>query len=126
MADQSDPEKHDETKMAAVATQTISVLPRPHYQPNLEQPTVSKKFPVKFDPQRHLAYTPPSQIIMMKDIGYPEGTGVSPVAVSQPFQLFSKETIQQMRGEIFQPEVMERCSYSSNIAACQLRGYAPK
>jgi hypothetical protein len=41
-----------------------------------------------------------------------------------PFQLFSSEAIEQMRHEIFQPEVMVNCSFSSNIAACQLRGYA--
>ncbi|ORX96060.1 hypothetical protein BCR34DRAFT_498011 [Clohesyomyces aquaticus] len=81
---------------------------------------------VKFEPKKHLAYTPPSKIVMMKDIGYSEDAGVSPVAVSQPFQLFSPEGIQQMRAEIFKPEVAENCSYSSNIAACQLRGYASK
>lgn len=115
--------------MAAVATQTIIALPRPHYEPNIEQVVAPKKAnnaAVKFDPKKHIAYIPPSEIIMMKDIGYAEDIGVSPVAVSQPFQLFSKETIRHMREEIFKPEVMDNCSFSSNIAACQLRGYAPK
>ncbi|KAH7132109.1 hypothetical protein B0J11DRAFT_503291 [Dendryphion nanum] len=128
MAYQISSEKGKDPNMAAVATQPVSVLPRPHYQPIIEQPVAQKQAHnvVKFDPKKHIAHTPPSQIIMMKDIGYSENTGVSPVAVSQPFQLFSKETIQYMRAEIFKPEVMENCSYSSNIAACQLRGYAPK
>jgi len=48
------------------------------------------------------------------------------VAVSQPFKLFSDEAVQQMRSEILQPQVMENCGYQSNIAASQVRGYAPK
>lgn len=62
----------------------------------------------------------------MKDIGFQEDLGVSPVAVSEPFPLFSSEAIQQMRAEFMKPEVFEDHKYSSNIAACQLRGYAPK
>jgi len=62
----------------------------------------------------------------MSDIGYPEDAGVSPIAVSQPFRLFSVEAIEQMRAEIFNPIVMEKCGFRSNLAACQLRGYCPK
>lgn len=114
--------------MAAVATQRVAALPRPTFKPIIEHAATQKQaqVSVEFDPNKHLAYTPPSQIIMMKDIGYAEDTGISPVAVSLPFQLFSPDAIQQMRSEIFKPEVMENCSFSSNIAACQLRGYASK
>jgi hypothetical protein len=79
---------------------------------------------IAFDPTRHLANAPVPKTITMREIGYAEDTGVSPVGVSMPFQLFSPEAIQQMRREIFQPEVMANHSFSSNIAACQLRGYA--
>jgi hypothetical protein len=121
--------KHErEDSMAAVATQRVSAIPRPSYKPIIEHPSVQRPAQnvVQFDPEKHLAHTEMPEVIMMKDIGYADDTGVSPVAVSQPFQLFSHEAIQQMRAEIFKPEVMEHCSYSSNIAACQLRGYAPK
>ncbi|KAF2759236.1 hypothetical protein EJ05DRAFT_485284 [Pseudovirgaria hyperparasitica] len=79
-----------------------------------------------FDPATHLTYEPPGNIIMMKDLGYDEDAGVSPVAVSLPFQLFSEEAINEMRTEIFKPEVLRDCSFSSNIAAHQFRGYAAK
>lgn len=62
----------------------------------------------------------------MEELGYSKDRGVSPIAVSQPFQLFTEEAVHEMRREIFKPEVLENCKYSSNIAACQLRGYAPK
>ncbi|KAF2109013.1 hypothetical protein BDV96DRAFT_503327 [Lophiotrema nucula] len=115
--------------MAAVATQRpSSALPRPHFAPIIEHATAQKQAQhvVRFDPKQHLAYQEPAQILKMKDIGYTEDTGVSPIAVSQPFQLFSPEAIQQMRAEIFKKEVMENCSYSSNLAACQLRGWTSK
>ncbi|KAF1815481.1 hypothetical protein P152DRAFT_505388 [Eremomyces bilateralis CBS 781.70] len=77
-----------------------------------------------FDPDKHLAFKEAPEILTMKDIGYPEDTGVSPVAMSQPFQLFTKEAVDQMRQEIFKKEVNETCQFRSNIAASQLRGYA--
>jgi hypothetical protein len=94
----------------------------------IEHTTALKQAPlgVKFEPRKHLDYSAPPQVVPMKDIGYAEDVGISPVAVSQPFQLFSREAVQQMRAEIFQPEVMANYSHSSNLAACQLRGYAPK
>ncbi|KAF2842892.1 hypothetical protein M501DRAFT_965729 [Patellaria atrata CBS 101060] len=81
---------------------------------------------VEFDPAKHILFQPPSKIIKMTDIGYAEDTGVSPVAVSHPFQLFSEDAIGEMRKEIFKKEVLANCKYESNIAACQLRGYSPK
>lgn len=81
---------------------------------------------VDFDAKTHLAASRFPEVVMMKDLGYPEDVGISPVAVSMPFRLFSSEAVQQMRAEIFKPEVMENCRFSSNIAPCQLRGYAAK
>ncbi|KAH8602736.1 hypothetical protein B0O99DRAFT_499353 [Bisporella sp. PMI_857] len=62
----------------------------------------------------------------MEDIGLPASNGVSPVAVSEPFRLFSEDAVNIMRGEIFSKEVQENYSYTSDIAPKQLRGYAPK
>jgi hypothetical protein len=77
-----------------------------------------------FDPKKHIAFDKPPSTLMMKDIGYADDVGVSPVAVTQPFQLFSPEAINIMRSEIAKPEVRARYHYSSNIANAQLRGYA--
>ena len=63
---------------------------------------------------------------MMKDLNLPEQKGISPMAVSQPFQLFSQTAIDRMREEVLSPEVMNNCQFSSSLAACQLRGYANK
>lgn len=62
----------------------------------------------------------------MEGLGYDKNAGISPVAVSEAFQLFTPEAIQIMRSEIQKPEVQDKFSFSSNLATCQLRGYAKK
>ena len=86
----------------------------------------SKANPV-FDPKTHLDFTPPSKIYTMSDIKL-EGKGVSPVAVSEPFQLFSQEAVHHMRSEVLSKKVWSTSQYSSNLSGgkSQLRGYASK
>jgi len=79
-----------------------------------------------FNPSKHLTFEEPTHIHSMEDIGYPSSNGVSPIAVSEPFRLFSEEAVNIMRSEILDPEVQEKYSYTSDIAPKQLRGYAPK
>ncbi|EOD48022.1 hypothetical protein UCRNP2_5239 [Neofusicoccum parvum UCRNP2] len=112
--------------MATVTTQRTAALPRHSFKPIIQDVAVEKKAGSEFSPSKHLGYKEPEQIWSMEEIGYPKDKGVSPIAVSQPFQLFTEEAVHEMRREIFKPEVLENCKYSSNIAACQLRGYAPK
>jgi hypothetical protein len=76
-----------------------------------------------FDPARHLDFQPPKKIWTMEEIGFAD-KGVSPIAVSEPFPLFTQETIDAMRAEVLSKPVMENCRYSSNLAKCQLRGFA--
>jgi hypothetical protein len=79
-----------------------------------------------FDPAKHLNFKFPGKIYTMKELNLPETTGISPVAVSEPFQLFSGEAVRRMREEVLSQEVMANCQYSSNLAQCQLRGFANK
>lgn len=79
-----------------------------------------------FHPSKHITYNEPTSVLTMEDIGYSAFAGISPVAVSEPFELFSEEAIDTMRSEILDPEVIKNYSYSSDIAAQQVRGYAPK
>jgi hypothetical protein len=79
-----------------------------------------------FNPKKHIDFVPPTKVHNMNDLKLPEGTGVSPFAVSEPFQLFTEEAVARMRAEIFSKAVLENCRYSSNLAQCQLRGFAAK
>lgn len=81
---------------------------------------------IQFDASKHLEYTPPSKTYSMKELGYQEGEGVSPIGVSEPFPLFSAEAIGEMRREILSEKVWSKYKYSSNLAHCQLRGFAPE
>lgn len=78
-----------------------------------------------FSPESHIGFNKFPKTYSMSDIELPDSP-LSSFAVSEPFQLFTVEAIQRMRAEIFKPEVMENFSYSSNLAQCQLRGYAAK
>ena len=79
-----------------------------------------------FEPSKHIDFHPPSKIHTMSDLKLPEGTGVSSFAVSEPFQLFTEDAVDRMRAEIFSKPVWDNCQYSSNLAQCQLRGFADK
>lgn len=74
-----------------------------------------------FDAKKHLNYQPPSKIFTMKEIGL-EGQGISPNAVTAPFQLFNEEAIKQMRAEIFSQPVLDNCQYTSNFVKNTIRG----
>lgn len=78
-----------------------------------------------FDPEKHLNFQPPSKVYTMKEIGLGD-KGVSRNAVSEPFPLFTKEAVQQMRAEALRKEVFDNCQYSSNLSKGQLRGFAPE
>ncbi|RMZ92677.1 hypothetical protein DV736_g98, partial [Chaetothyriales sp. CBS 134916] len=80
---------------------------------------------VGFDAAKHLNYRPPKKVWTMEDIGL-ANRGVSPNAVSEPFQLFTEGAVKQMRAEVLSKAVLENCSYSSNLAHHQLRGMVPE
>lgn len=92
----------------------------------LHSAAIAQTSKVAFDfvPEKHLAFKGAPKVLTMQDIGFTTNIGVSPIAVTQPFELFSHEAIQIMRSEIFEPTVTKNHTFSSNIAAAQLRGYA--
>lgn len=77
--------------------------------------------PATWNPDEHLVYQPPANIVSMKDIGL-EGHGISTTAVSDPFPLFTKEAIMQARREIFSDEVMKNCRVGSDFTANMVKG----
>lgn len=94
--------------------------------PLMDMSNMAPPVKIAFNPADHLSYKAPSKVFTMKELGLPEDIGVSAVAVSEPFQLFTPEAIQQMRAEVLSTRVWENCQYSSNLSQCQLRGFAPE
>ena len=74
-----------------------------------------------YDPKKHLNFQPPERIYTMEEIGL-GGHGISPVAASEPFPLFTPEAIKQIRAEIFSEPVLEDCQYASTFAKNMIRG----
>ncbi|KAF8544790.1 hypothetical protein BDD12DRAFT_906291 [Trichophaea hybrida] len=120
--------------MATAAIQTpvpirgIRTAPmgKPTFQLPPSRPlTPATYFKSPFNPAQHLAYhTMPSRHTM-SELGH-ERTGISHIGVSEPFELFAPEAVRMMRNEVLSDEVWDNCRFSSSIAACQLRGMAPK
>lgn len=77
----------------------------------------------EFDPKKHVCFQPPQRTYSMKEWGY-EGQGVSPIAASDPFPLFTPDAVQQCRREIFSEAVMENCQFASTFTKNMVRGYS--
>lgn len=112
--------------MAAANVMSLLKESVPGFQPVIDGTTEKNLGTDEFDPNKHIDFKFPSKVHTMSDLKLPEGTGVSPIAVSEPFPLFTEEAVFRMRAEIFRTEVWENCQYSSNLAQCQLRGFAAK
>ncbi|GJC81493.1 hypothetical protein ColLi_04331 [Colletotrichum liriopes] len=80
---------------------------------------------VPFYPKKHLHIADPEKIYTMQEIGL-GGQGISPVAASSPFSIFTPEAIAQMRAEIFSEPVLQSCQYASDFAKNMIRGYGPR
>ncbi|KAF4987382.1 hypothetical protein FDECE_15457 [Fusarium decemcellulare] len=80
---------------------------------------------VPFNASHHVTFEPPQKIVTMKEIGL-EGHGISPIAVSDPFPLFSQDAMRQMRAEIFTEEVLENCRFGTDLVPDVIRGLKPK
>ncbi|KAJ0317639.1 hypothetical protein COL922a_013818 [Colletotrichum nupharicola] len=79
---------------------------------------------VSFDPKKHLNIVEPERIFTMQEIGL-GGKGISPVAASSPFSIFTPEAVAQMRAEIFSEPVLQNCQFTSDFAKNMIRGYGP-
>ncbi|CAJ2501263.1 Uu.00g041160.m01.CDS01 [Anthostomella pinea] len=111
---------------AAVMPASIPAQAKPAWKPIIMEPQASKADDVEFDPDLHLSFKEAPKVHTMTDLGLPEDTGISPIAVSEPFPLFTFDAVMRMRQEILSPEVLGNCQYSSNLAQCQLRGFVNK
>ncbi|KAL8839243.1 MAG: hypothetical protein Q9176_004574 [Flavoplaca citrina] len=76
----------------------------PHWKPIIDSIPSDQVATGDFDPDQHLQYEPPARVHTMKDLNLPENTGISAVAVSEPFRLFTTEAVHRMRAEVLSQE----------------------
>ena len=101
-----------------------TMLGKPIIREELKPRSSSQTLP--FDPEKHLAYTTSPKTFSMEEFGVISEKSISPVAISEPFPLFTEETVQTMRSEIFTKEVWDNCRWSTEFAHCQIRDYCDK
>jgi hypothetical protein len=113
---------------AEVVTQQPLLFDGPvHIRPIINHKPRSSSVAVKFDQSIHLAYTNAAKVLSMEDVGYPKETGISPVAISEAFPLFTPAAIELMRAEILKDEVWNNCLYlAGNSSAYLIRGHCPR
>ncbi|KAL0935945.1 uncharacterized protein CTRU02_208160 [Colletotrichum truncatum] len=114
--------------MAEVISATPSSLAKLKFKPIIKDELTSSPSTqsATFNPDQHLAFVEDPKKLMLKDVALPEDIGISTVAASEPFPLFTEEAIKTMRQEIFTTEVWENCLHSTEFSPCQLRGHCPK
>lgn len=115
--------------MASIDIQTMPAMAKANFKPIIQISRASRADEhgtAVFDPKVHLDFKEPEKVIMMEDIGFSKDTGISPIAVTEPFSMFTEECVQIFRDEVLSDEVQKHCAVESNIAACQVRGYAAK
>lgn len=81
--------------------------------------------PVLFDSQQHLDFREPDITHTLGDFGI-DDVGISPIAVTAPFSLFTAEAVRQMRAEIFSESVLNDFYCETSPNSGQIRGYCPK
>lgn len=91
------------------------------------RPTPMRSIPrsARFDPNKHLAYSPPPNTLTMQDLAH-KPTELSHVAHTEPFQLLSHEGVLAHRREIFNQETLDNCMHHTRPGSVQIRGHAPR
>lgn len=80
--------------------------------------------PVKFDPAKHMSFQPPQSIITLRELLLSEENACSPVAITQPFPLFSREGVIEMRKDVFRKEVVLKHGQKIKPGVYKMRGYS--
>ncbi|RFN46611.1 hypothetical protein FIE12Z_9143 [Fusarium flagelliforme] len=85
------------------------------------QTTIAEEFDVK----KHVNFEFPKRTYTMQDWGY-ENQGISHIAGSDPFPLFTEAAAKQVRRELLSDDVLKTCQYTSTFTKNQIRGYTQK
>ncbi|KIX09696.1 uncharacterized protein Z518_00777 [Rhinocladiella mackenziei CBS 650.93] len=105
--------------MAPIAiSETIDLAPSHIPEPTLYQPAT-------FDPQKHLCYQTPEQIITFEELGLNPKTATSSVAITSPFPLLTLEGVRELRADIFRREVVGKYGSVKYPGVYRIRGYGP-
>ncbi|KAJ9620739.1 hypothetical protein H2204_012149 [Knufia peltigerae] len=108
-----------------MASETL-VLPLPNTEHAFTkvEPFVEVPPPPRFDPSTHLCFEPPKALVTLKELLLSEKDAISPVAITEPFPLFTIEGVKQMRADLFRKEVVEKHGNRTLPHCYKMRGYS--
>jgi len=109
-----------------MASETL-VLPlaAPEHAFTKLEPFVTKPpTPAQFNPSQHLCFDPPKSIVTLKELLLSDKDAISPVAITEPFPLFTLEGVKQMRADLFRKEVVEKHGNRTKPHCYKMRGYS--
>lgn len=108
-----------------MASETV-VLPlaTPTHAFTKVEPFIEKSPAPTFNPSQHLSFEPPKSIVTLKELLLSEKDAVSPVAITEPFPLFTLEGVKQMRADLFRKEVVEKHGNRTLPHCYKMRGYS--
>ncbi|KAJ9608213.1 hypothetical protein H2200_007201 [Cladophialophora chaetospira] len=104
-----------------------TVLPLPsvnHAFEKFEPIVTGPSAPARFDPVAHLCFQPPTSVVTLQELLLPEKDAVSPVAITEPFPLFTLEGVKQMRADLFRKEIVNRYGDRTKRNCYKMRGYS--
>jgi hypothetical protein len=81
---------------------------------------------VRFDPKKHLRFQLPEKTYTLEDLKYNRKQAVGNVAATDPFPLFSREAVIQMRRELLSERTIKNCMTYTRPGSVQIRGAAPQ
>src|ERR1700749_611064 len=104
-----------------------TILPLPsvgHAFEKVEPLVTSTELSPSFDPAEHLCFEPPKSVITLKELLLAEDNAISPVAITEPFPLFTLEGVKQMRADLFRSEVVNMHGDRTKKNCYKMRGYS--
>ena len=115
--------------MAAADVLGPAVLPYPEQEPSppVDIPTLlNDPQRVHFDPKIHLRFDLPEKVYTLEDLKYPFKQQAGNVAATDPFPIFTREAIVEMRRELFAARTFQNCMSKRRAGSVQIRGAAPQ
>jgi hypothetical protein len=86
--------------------------------------TLKAAKPATFDPKKHLCFQPPDSLLTLEELGLSGEKSISPVAITQPFPLFTIEAVKEMRADLFRKEVVGKHGNATFKGCYKMRGYS--
>jgi len=75
-----------------------------------------------FNPDKHLRFSQPKKVYKLEEFLLNPPSATSPVAITEPFPLFTEEGVQELRSDIFRREVVDKHGRKQKAGIYIIRG----